>query len=133
MHACAIIYLHDQFVYNIFTPMLHIMLQEETTLDQKNLYDPVGIESICYRTREKRLINDCKTTGELRKIWTGISFLWLRNRPIFFSHPGRIRVNLLSYDSNTTNKRDQYDWMAEKNWTGSSFSVIVCHISSHCS
>ena len=35
------------------------------------LCDPVVLESICYRTRAKRLINDSKTTGELGKIWTG--------------------------------------------------------------
>ena len=40
-------------------------------LDQIFLCDPVVLESICYRTRAKRLINDSKTTRELRKIWTG--------------------------------------------------------------
>ena len=33
--------------------------------------DPVVLESICYRTRANRLINESKTTGGLRKIWTG--------------------------------------------------------------
>ena len=33
--------------------------------------NPVVLDSICYRTRAKRLINDSKTTGELRKNWTG--------------------------------------------------------------
>ena len=36
-------------------------------LDQFFFWDPVVLESICYRTRAKRLINDSKTTGELRK------------------------------------------------------------------
>ena len=40
-------------------------------LDQIFFSNPVVLESICYRTRAKRLINDSKTTGELRKIWTG--------------------------------------------------------------
>ena len=35
------------------------------------LCDPVVLESICYRTRAKRLINESNTTGELRKVWTG--------------------------------------------------------------
>ena len=33
--------------------------------------DPVVIESICYRTRANRLINESNTTAALRKIWTG--------------------------------------------------------------
>ena len=41
-------------------------------LDQFFFCNPVILESICYRTRAKRLINDSKMTGELRKIWTGI-------------------------------------------------------------
>ena len=35
------------------------------------LSHPVVLESICYRTRAKRLINESNTTGGLRKIWTG--------------------------------------------------------------
>ena len=32
---------------------------------------------------------------------------------MFLSHPGRrIRVDLLSYESKTTDKREQYDWRA---------------------
>ena len=43
-----------------------------TVLDQKKSCDPVVLESIGNRrTRAKRLINDSKTTGGLRKIWTG--------------------------------------------------------------
>ena len=33
--------------------------------------DAVGIESIWYRTRANRPINESNTTGGLRKIWTG--------------------------------------------------------------
>ena len=40
-------------------------------LDQIFSCDPTVLESICYRARAKRLINDSKTTGGLRKIWTG--------------------------------------------------------------
>ena len=40
-------------------------------LDQIFLCDPVVLESICFRTRAKRLRNESKTTGGLRKIWTG--------------------------------------------------------------
>ena len=36
------------------------------------LCDLVVLKSICYLTRAKRLINDNKTIGELRQIWTGI-------------------------------------------------------------
>ena len=47
----------------------------EKALDQIFFCDPVVLESICYRTRAKRLINDRKTTGGLRKIWTGTNRL----------------------------------------------------------
>ena len=40
-------------------------------LDQFFVCDLVVLESISYRTRAKRLINDSKTTGGLRKILTG--------------------------------------------------------------
>ena len=40
-------------------------------------------------------------------------------RPIFFLQSSRIRVHLLSYESKTTDKREQYDWRPEKIWTGS--------------
>ena len=40
------------------------------------LCDPVVLESIFYRTRLKRLINDSKTTGGLRKILTGCDNLF---------------------------------------------------------
>ena len=33
--------------------------------------NPVVLESFCYRTREKQLINESNTTGGLKKIWTG--------------------------------------------------------------
>ena len=40
-------------------------------LDKIVFCDPVVSESICYRTRAKRLINEDNTIGGLRKIWTG--------------------------------------------------------------
>ena len=36
----------------------------------------------------------------------------------FFLRSRRIRVNLLSCESKTTDKRGQYDWRAEKNLDG---------------
>ena len=36
-------------------------------------------------------------------------------RPDLFLWSSRVRVNLLSYESKTTDKREQYDWRAEKN------------------
>ena len=33
----------------------------------------------------------------------------------FFLRSSRIGVDLLSYESKTTDKREQYDWMVEKN------------------
>ena len=42
-------------------------------LDQIFFCNPVVLESICYRTRAKRLKNGSNTTAALRKIWTGVS------------------------------------------------------------
>ena len=42
----------------------------------KNFYYPVVLESICYRLRAKRLINEGNTTGGLRKIWTGHAIIF---------------------------------------------------------
>ena len=49
----------------------HAYLVSGAILKQFFFCDPVVSELICYRTRAKRLIIDSKTTGELRKIWTG--------------------------------------------------------------
>ena len=53
--------------------------------------DPAILESICYRTREKRLINESNTTGGRRKIWTGIAI----------QKPDKIQKTV-KYKSNTT-------------------------------
>ena len=37
----------------------------------------------------------------------------------FFLRSSRLRINLLSYESKTTDKRGQYDWRTEKNLDGS--------------
>ena len=63
--------------------------------------DPVVLESICYCKRAKRLINKDNTTGGLRKIWTGGADFYLRS--------SRIGVDLLSYESIPTDKREKYD------------------------
>ena len=46
------------------------------------------------------------------------SVLDYTTRPDFFLRSGRIRVDLLSYESKTTDKREQYDWRTEKNLDG---------------
>ena len=40
------------------------------------------------------------------------------SRPIFFLQSSCIRVDLLSYERKTTDKREQYDWGTEKNFDG---------------
>ena len=40
------------------------------------------------------------------------------SRPEFFLQSSRIRVDRLSYESKTTDKREQYDWRADKNLDG---------------
>ena len=119
------------------------VLSQPHILDQKILCDPVVLESISYRTRAKRLINNCKTTQGLRKIWTGIAcFPDLQNSQNDFLNkitdsvplvghlvsvatlPKKIlwcsciRVDLLLHYSKTTDKREQYDWRADKNLDG---------------
>ena len=47
-------------------------------LDQIFFYDLVVIESICYRTKAKRLIYESNTTGGLKKIWTGYPWFWTK-------------------------------------------------------
>ena len=42
------------------------------SLNQIVFCDSVVFESICFRTRAKRLRNNGNTTGGLRKIWTGV-------------------------------------------------------------
>ena len=37
---------------------------------------------------------------------------------IVFLWSSRNRVNLLSHENKPTDKQGQYDWRAEKNWTG---------------
>ena len=94
----------------------------EAILDQIFLCDPVVLESICYRTRAKRLINDSKTTGGLRKIWTGSE---ITTRPNFFPRSSQRRVNLLSYESKTTYKWQQNNWRAKKNLDGNDLRSLL--------
>ena len=52
-------------------------------------------------------------------------------RPNFFVRSSRIRVDLLSYESKTTDKRQQNDWRAKKNldgwlWTSVYLSSFLC-------
>ena len=46
------------------------------------------------------------------------SLLLLPLDQLFFLRSSRIRVDLLSYERKTTDKREQYDWRAEKNSDG---------------
>ena len=44
---------------------------------------------------------------------------------IFFLRSSRNKVDLLSYESKTTDKRGQYDWKAEKNLDGYLYVVPI--------
>ena len=46
-------------------------------------------------------------------------------RPIFFRRSSRIRVDLLSYESKTTDKQQQNDWRAKKNLDGHMMSFFT--------
>ena len=39
------------------------------------------------------------------------------SRSDFFLRSGHNRINRLSYDNKTTDKREHYNWKTEKNWT----------------
>ena len=45
-------------------------------------------------------------------------FLKMNLRPIFLLRFSCIQVDQLSYDSNTSDKREQNNWIPGKNWTG---------------
>ena len=47
-------------------------------------------------------------------------------RPNYFLQSSRIRVDLLSYESKRTDKREQYDWRAEKNLDGYNMKERSC-------
>ena len=59
-----------------------------------------------------------------------LSFEEINYPSIFFLQFSRNRVNLLSYESKPTDKWEQCDWRAEKNWTGSQKKPIPCVIES---
>ena len=48
------------------------IFEEESYPTKKKFCNPVVLESICYRTRAYRLINESNTTIGLRKIWMGM-------------------------------------------------------------
>ena len=95
------------------------------------LCNPAVLESIGYRMRAHRLINESNTTLGLRKIWTVCLSDWLINckhgilahspptRPIFLAiqlYCSGFSVSLTSYDSRLTLIRLD----GQKNWTGMS-------------
>ena len=108
--------------------------------------DPVGIESICYRTRANRLINESILIAGLRKIWTGGACRYTKNFhcmlpieeeqrwttayvpvQIFFSPA----VVLLSFIIRFVLVREQIDsnttgW-PRKNWTGTQIHWGSCN------
>ena len=68
-----------------------------TILDQIFLWNPVVLESICYRTRAKQLINESNTTGGLIKIWTGIPYPFLYFQAYLFCAP--FLLSLVNHES----------------------------------
>ena len=62
------------------------------------------------------------------KIWTGRVFLVLYYSTNIFLQSSHIRVDLLSYERKTTDKRDQYDWRAEKNLDGLFYAVPMTNL-----
>ena len=54
----------------------------------------------------------------LARRWKNLYSSHSNSRPIFFVRSSRIRVDLLSYESKLTDKRQQNDWRAKKNLDG---------------
>ena len=70
-------------------------------LDQIFFCDPVVIESIWYRTRTNRLINEGNTTGGLKIFWTGPA-LGCVSFPICFSLERALFMGMPAYMHNGT-------------------------------
>ena len=64
---------------------MHVCI-EVALLDQFFFCDPVVLESICYRTRVYRFINESNKTAWVRKFWTGSWIAHEKGRP---TGPGR--------------------------------------------
>ena len=102
----------------------------------KNLVEHWNVFQIFNQTWTSLASIKCVYITDLSLISTHTPFAlnWRRylrwaTRSDFFLRSIRIRVDLLSYDSKTTDKQEQCDRMVEKNWTGgaiplSSFSII---------
>ena len=70
--------------------------------------------SVVLLSYDSRLIEP-NTTGELRKIWIGSFLLSGYSLLDFFLRSSHIRVDLLLYESNPTDKWEGNDWRAGKN------------------
>ena len=91
---------------------------------------PVVLLSFISRFALVRYQIDSITTGSQKNIWASNTCL-LRTiptyaprlfigatQPNFSLRSSRNRVDLILYEKKTTDKREQYDWMAEKNLDG---------------
>ena len=89
--------------------------QARTSYDVKNVQKtrPWGLEVILRRIDERLHVQT--RTVHVTVSSVASNRLRLTN---FFLRSSRNKVDLLSFESKTTDKREQYDWMGEKIWTG---------------
>ena len=102
------------------------------------LCHPVVLESICYRTKAKRLTNESNTTGGYKKLGQ-VAFIPHKRTPNWgplsskFLQPSShsICVDLLAYNSKPIEIRWECDRMAEKVWTGVCTSFLARNCSQY--
>ena len=70
------------------------------------LSHPIVLESICYRTRAKRLINESNTTGRLQKNWTGCTLFSINDLPTPCSIESTHPINASNKDSEIREKEN---------------------------
>ena len=104
--------------------------QRGSSIRRKTCYYTCQFASQCITMIEGRnsTISKCLEYGEethFMRVTKSELFLFT-SRPIFFLRSSRNRAGVLSYESKTTDKRQQYDWMGGKNLDGlASYSMAV--------
>ena len=113
---------NDSYFSVISSRFCIILPSQIVDLDPKNedkiwsgKFEPQS-ETYCLRTvRNVNKIRLCDPCMHCDNTFKDASFI---TRPIFFVRSRRIRVDRLSYESKTTDKRQQNDWRARKNLDG---------------
>ena len=107
-YACIRLKMKVQVPFNLdfIWHMIHNSQQQQQQQQQQH--------TNCKKKKKKRLMLCClnpqKSVDDVNEHAQPVQICFLRS--------SRIRVDLLSYESKPTDKREQYDWRAEKNFDG---------------